>query len=99
MVLAVDVSLLHMLRADCPAALVQILWTYILSQAAAAVVQQPAVKGQEEPVISIPQQIAIAITEEEQIAAMCMVVEELATVPEEPTAEEGATTPAKPATV
>ena len=72
----------------------QILWTYILSQAAAAVVQQPVVKGEEEQVISIPQQIAIAITEEEQIAAMAMVVEELTSTSEEPASEQDGATPA-----
>ena len=66
----------------------QILWTYILSQAAAAVVtvQQPAaavVKGEPEPEphLSIPQQVAVFLTEEEQIAAMQLVVEELASNP------------------
>lgn len=77
--------------------LMQILWTYILSQAASAVVQQPAAKGVEEPIITIPQQIAIAITEEEQIAAMALVVEELSsTPPEDVTPEDSG---AKPATV
>ena len=74
----------------------QILWTYILSQAAAATVavQQPvaaAVKGEQvalpqpqlepEPHLSIPQQVAVFLTEEEQIAAMQLVVEELASSP------------------
>lgn len=57
-------------------------------------VQQPVVKGEEEQAISIPRQIAIAITEEEQIAAMAMVVEELTSTPEEPTSEQGGATPA-----
>lgn len=55
---------------------------------------QPVVKGEEEQVISIPQQIAIAITEEEQIAAMAMVVEELTSTSEEPTSEQGGATSA-----
>lgn len=77
------------------AVFLQILWTYILSQAAAAVVQQPDVQGVEESNISIPQQIAIAITEEEQIAAMALVVEELtSTPPEDPTSQESGATPA-----
>ena len=71
----------------------QILWTYILSQAAAATVavQPPiaAVKGQPvpqpqlepEPHLSIPQQVAVFLTEEEQVAAMQLVVEELASSP------------------
>ena len=81
----------------------QILWTYIQSQAAAATVavQQPAavVKGKSVPELepeqhrSIPQQVAVFLTEEEQIAAMQLVVEELASsppaeseVPQEPAA-------------
>ena len=80
--------------------LVQILWTYILSQAAAAAVvtvQQPAaavVKGEPEPEqhLSIPQQVAVFLTEEEQIAAMQLVVEELASNP--PLETENPQTPA-----
>lgn len=42
-------------------------------------------KGEDEPELSLPMQIAVAITEEEQLQAMMMVCEELATIPEEPT--------------
>lgn len=73
--------------------LVQILWTYILSQAAAASVSatQPVSKGDEPEPLTFPQQVAIFLTEEEQIAAMQLVVEELAS---NPSPEE---TPAEPA--
>ena len=63
---------------------VQILWTYILSQAAAATVtaHQPVVKGEEPEPLTIPQQVAVFLTEEEQVAAMQLVVEELASSPQ-----------------
>ena len=61
----------------------QILWTYILSQAAAATVsaQQPVIRGEEPEPLTIPQQVAVFLTEEEQVAAMQLVVEELASNP------------------
>ena len=69
----------------------QILWTYILSQAAAATVsaQQPVVVGEEPEPLTIPQQVAVFLTEEEQVAAMQLVVEELASNPhpEDPPSE------------
>lgn len=63
----------------------QILWTYILSQAAAATVSahQPVAKGEEPEPLTIPQQVAVFITEDEQVAAMQLVVEELASTPNE----------------
>lgn len=63
--------------------LLQILWTYILSQAAAATVSahQPVVKGEEPEPLTIPQQVAVFLTEDEQVAAMQLVVEELASTP------------------
>jgi len=71
--------------------LLQILWTYILSQAAAATVSahQPVVKGEEPEPLTIPQQVAVFLTEEEQVAAMQLVVDELASTPvtEDATAE------------
>ena len=62
---------------------VQILWTYILSQAAAATVSaaQPVSKGEEPEPLTFPQQVAVFLPEEEQIAAMQLVVEELASNP------------------
>ena len=61
----------------------QILWTYILSQAAAATVsaQQPVIRGEEPEPLTIPQQVAVFLTEDEQVAAMQLVVEELASNP------------------
>ncbi|KAL3134802.1 hypothetical protein ABBQ32_007785 [Trebouxia sp. C0010 RCD-2024] len=63
--------------------IVSILWTYILSQAAAATVSaaQPVIKGEEPEPLTFPQQVAVFLTEEEQIAAMQLVVEELASNP------------------
>ena len=76
--------------------MLQILWTYILSQAAAATVSahQPVAKGEEPEPLTIPQQVAVFLTEEEQVAAMQLVFEELATSVEEPPAEE--VTPKEP---
>ena len=77
----------------CPG--LQILWTYILSQAAAATVsaQQPVIRGEEPEPLTIPQQVAVFLTEDEQVAAMQLVVEELAS---SPPPED---TPAEPAAV
>ncbi|KAL0043396.1 hypothetical protein WJX79_003578 [Trebouxia sp. C0005] len=77
--------------------IVSILWTYILSQAAAATVSahQPVVKGEEPEPLTIPQQVAVFLTEEEQVAAMQLVVEELASTPV--TEDTEAASPKEPA--
>ena len=63
-----------------------------MSQAAAATVsaQQPVVKGEEPEPLTIPQQVAVFLTEEEQIAAMQLVVEELASNPQPDEAADAA---------